>query len=85
MLFFVGYNGFDSGVRSRFALMLASIRTSDLALRAIAAWCGSRGLAHLSTAHYVGGLNCRVRDGSGCVPAAMAASASDVVRYSVRT
>src|SRR6266702_2638562 len=32
----------------------------------------SHGLAHRSTAGNVGGLNFRVRDGTGCIPAALA-------------
>src|SRR2546427_3667712 len=32
----------------------------------------SRGLAHRTTAGNVGGLNFRVRDGTGCIPAALA-------------
>jgi hypothetical protein len=47
----------------------------------LAAKYGSQGLAHLSTAYYVGGLNFRVRDGSGCVPAAMAANTCTCVYY----
>jgi hypothetical protein len=39
----------------------------------IAAKHGSRGLAYLSTACYVNRLNFRVRNESGCFPAAMAA------------
>jgi hypothetical protein len=39
----------------------------------IAAHDGSRELSYLSTAPYVDGLNFWVRDGSRCVPAAMAA------------
>ena len=39
----------------------------------IAAHRGSRELSYLSTARYVSGLNFRVRNGSGCVPAAVAA------------
>jgi hypothetical protein len=38
-----------------------------------AAHRGSRELSYLSTAQYVSGLNFRVRNGSGCVPAALAA------------
>ena len=38
-----------------------------------AATRGSQRLAHASTARDVGGLNFRVRDGYGCVPAALAA------------
>src|SRR5216117_3550656 len=32
----------------------------------------SRGLAHRTTAGNVGGLNFRVRDGTGCIPTALA-------------
>ena len=42
---------------------------------AIAAKCGSRGLAYLSTAHHADGLNCWVRNESRCFPVAMAAIA----------
>ena len=48
--------------------------------RIIAANRGSRGLAYLSTARYVGGLNCWVRNGSRCFPAAMAAMTQAKVR-----
>ena len=43
-------------------------------LTGIAAGDGSRELAYLSTASYVGGLNFRVRNGSGCDTTAMAAN-----------
>ncbi len=33
----------------------------------------SQRVAHSSTARYAGGLNVRVRDGYGCLPAALAA------------
>ena len=41
--------------------------------RVIAARYGSQGLAYLSTAYYVSRLNFWVRNGSRCVPTAMAA------------
>ena len=44
-----------------------------LLIRTIAALDGSRELAYLSTASDVNGLNCRVRNESGCCPVAMAA------------
>ncbi len=39
----------------------------------LAALNSSRGLAYLSTVLDAGGLNCRVRKESGCIPTAMAA------------
>ena len=44
----------------------------------MAARCGERGLAYLSTAHHVSRLNCWVRNGSRCCPTAMAAITTDV-------
>ena len=43
----------------------------------LAAFRVFRGLACPSTARYAGGLNFRVRCGSGCLPAALAAKAHD--------
>ena len=47
----------------------------DLILLELGVVCGwlaafqvSRGLAYLSTGWNVGGLNCRVRNGTGCAP-----------------
>jgi hypothetical protein len=45
----------------------------------LAAWRGSRGLAYHSTACYVPGLNFRVRNGSGCLPRAVAAKTNMIV------
>ena len=39
----------------------------------LAALNSSRGLSYLSTVFDAGGLNCRVRNESGCIPTAMAA------------
>lgn len=46
---------------------------SMLGRRVIAAWYSSRGLAYLSTVHYVSRLNFWVRNESRCIPTAMAA------------
>jgi hypothetical protein len=49
----------------------------------LAAWRGSRGLAHHSTARYVPGLNFRVRYGSGCLPRAVAAKTNVILILAV--
>ena len=46
-------------------------------MKILAALYGSRGLAYLSTAYDVNRLNFWVRNGSRCIPAAMAASTDD--------
>lgn len=46
----------------------------------LAAWRGSRGLAYHSTACYVPGLNFRVRNGTGCLPRAVAAKTNMIMK-----
>lgn len=44
----------------------------DIRKKWLTAFQGSRGLSHHSTTWNVDGLNCRVRDETGCGPAALA-------------